>query len=180
MKKLIMLIPATLISAVLVNPFYRDVAVPKNKIQESYILVEKTSKYVSVTQDPIWNLSIVSNGSIVKTFETVSGRSYRQNENRHISGNKSPLPVGNYKIETNLIERGPFSDAELGTGYWIPILPLFPTGRSSLGLHQDPSWGKINGESGTSGCIGFKSAQETEDVVNLIRQYQIKTITVKS
>lgn len=150
------------------------------KESNNSLRVIKTSKNVSSTNDPIWRVELVVNDKVVDYVDALIGRSYRQNSNRNISGNKSPLPIGTYSIDSLGISKAPFDDPELGRGYWIPIIPLFSTGRSVLGIHQDPSWGKTNGESGTSGCIGLKSAEETEKVENWIRKYKIHTLTVQS
>ena len=40
-------------------------------------------------------------------------------------------------------------------GRFLPIEPLFPTGRYALGIHYDPSFQKTNGEDGTVGCIAL-------------------------
>lgn len=150
------------------------------RAENNVIRVVKTDKFVNSTKDPIWRVELVVNNKVVDYVDALSGRSYRQNENRHISGNKSPLPIGTYSIDTQGIDKAPFDDPEVGNGYWIPITPLFSTGRSILGIHQDPSWGKNNGESGTSGCIGLKSVEETKKVQNWIRQYNVQTLTVQS
>ena len=145
------------------------------------IIIDKTSETVKQTGDPIWKVALVdSNGKEIETLKALSGRASKQTANRNQGGNKSPLPGGVYAIDTYGIERGPFSDPELGYGYWVPISPLFNTGRSALGFHQDPSWGKINGESGTSGCIGLESAEATVKLVNWIRQYRVSKVIVTS
>ena len=146
----------------------------------SYIRVFKTDKTVESTKDPIWKVELVVDGKVVDSVDSLIGRSYRQTANRHTAGNKSPLPVGTYSIDRQGIVREAFSDPELGKGYWIPITPLFATGRSALGIHQDPSWGKTNGESGTSGCIGLSSPEDTVKVVGWIRQHNISSMVVQS
>lgn len=85
MRKLIMLIPASILGTVLTASLYNSVMTPPKvnivPSKESVLLVEKTNQQVPLTRDPIWNLSVVYNGTKVKTFEVVSGRAYRQNEN---------------------------------------------------------------------------------------------------
>jgi len=144
------------------------------------LVLSRSPQTVAKTNDPIWQLQLKQNGQILATLPALSGRANRQALNRHTSGNKSPLPPGRYSIGRYGIERGPFADPELGTGYWIPIQPLFNTGRSDLGFHQDPSWGKTNGESGTSGCIGLESAAATEELVTWIKTFNIRQLTVLS
>lgn len=152
----------------------------KAVIPNPYVLiVERTAKKVLLTQDPIWTVSLVdSDGKQINKLEALSGRSYKQYANRHQSGNKSPLPDGIYSIDLEGIAKGPFDDPELGKGYWIPITPLFRTARSALGFHQDPSWGKMNGESGTSGCIGLDSPDSTMKLVEWIRDYKVRKVIV--
>lgn len=144
------------------------------------IRIVKANRVVEQTKDPIWLVQLVSNGQVIDQMESLIGRADRQKLNRHTAGNKSPLPPGSYRIDRGGIEKGPFPDPELGRGYWIPITPLFATGRSALGFHQDPSWGKKNGESGTSGCIGLQSPEATVRIVDWIRQYNINQITVEA
>lgn len=148
--------------------------------QKSKIVVVKTNETVKPTNDPIWEVQLVVNDKVVETLPALIGRATKQNANRHTAGNKSPLPIGTYVITTSEISSAPFDDPEVGRGFWVPIEPTFATGRSALGIHHDPSWGKTNGESGTSGCIGLKSAQDTNTVVSWIRKYNIREVVVKS
>lgn len=145
------------------------------------LVLTRTKEQLKVTKDPIWQLQLVdSKGTVLETLPAVTGRSYRQTLDRHVAGNKSPLPRGVYSIDRYGIDRGPFSDPELGQGYWIPVTPLFSTGRSALGFHQDPSWGKLNGESGTSGCIGLENKEATIKLVDWIRNFNVTKLTVNS
>lgn len=146
----------------------------------SKLVLTKTNQTVPGTKDPIWSLQLIQNGQVIDKLQALTGRAYRQTADRHTSGNKSPLPIGAYYINQTAIERGPFSDPELGSGYWIPFTPMFRTNRSDLGFHQDPSWGRGNGESGTSGCIGLQSAQETAKLVDWIKKYNIHWLVVES
>jgi len=151
---------------------------PINQTQ-SLIVLSKTPETVPTTQDPIWELSLVApSGKVLHTMKALSGRFNKQLANRHVPGNESPLPKGSYAINAHDIVRGPFDATELGTGYWVGISPLFNTGRSALGFHQDPSWGKTNSQSGTSGCIGLESAEATATLVQWIKKYNITTLAV--
>lgn len=180
------MIPTVLLASGLVSApiIYSVVSLPviphKDDITSAQIVVTKTNQVVDKTLDPIWEVQLVLNGKVVDKMDALIGRSNRQTLNRHISGNKSPLPIGNYSIIQSEIYGAPFSEVELGKGYWIPISPLFNTGRSSLGIHQDPSWGKMNGESGTSGCIGLKTKEDTVKIVDWIRKYNIRQLIVNS
>lgn len=144
------------------------------------LVLTRSTNSVATTKDPIWVLQLKQGDQVLASLPALSGRANRQQLDRHTSGNKSPLPPGRYAIDRNGIARAPFSDPELGSGYWIPIQPLFRTGRSDLGLHQDPSWGLANGESGTSGCIGLESADATAEVVNWIKHFNIRQLSVSS
>lgn len=153
---------------------------PASRPSASLVLT-KTTEQVKTTKDPIWQLKLVDNkGTVLETLPVLTGRSYRQTADRNTSGTKAPLPRGVYSIDRYGIERGPFSDPELGRGYWIPITPLFSTGRSALGFHEDPSWGKTNGESGTSGCIGLENKDATIKLVEWIRHFNVTRLTVNS
>lgn len=151
------------------------------KPQSASLVLIKTKDTIKTTKDPIWQLQLVSqDGRVIDSMPALTGRASRQLLDRHQSGNKSPLPIGVYKVERTSIERGPFGDPELGKGYWIPITPLFATGRSYLGFHQDPSWGRPNGESGTSGCIGLENAAATVKLVDWIKHFNITQLKVNS
>jgi hypothetical protein len=153
---------------------------PGTPSQPPVLRVVRTTQAIPQTQDPIWSVQLVVNGAVAQEMPALIGRANRQNLDRHTAGNKSPLPVGTYRIDHAGIEWGPFPDPEVGRGYWVPITPLFQTGRSLLGIHQDPSWGKLNGESGTSGCIGLDSPEKTKELVKWIQDYKIKTLVVES
>lgn len=146
----------------------------------SVIRVSRTNRLVEPTKDPIWLVQLVVDGKVIDQMESLTGRVDRQTLNRHIAGTKAPLPTGRYRIDRAGIEMGPFSDPELGRGYWVPISPLFSTGRSALGFHQDPSWGKRNGESGTSGCIGLQSPEATKKLVEWVQRFNVREVEVMS
>lgn len=141
-------------------------------------LLRKTSQILS-NGDPVWILQVVDQtNQVTESFEVVSGKKDSQLKNRNTPDNGSPLPSGIYSISTANIERGPFPNPELGTGYWIPLNPLFPTNRTDLGIHQDPSWGLLNKHSGTAGCIGMKSAEDTASLVKIIKSNKISRLIV--
>lgn len=145
-----------------------------------FLLLKKTSKSIKTTKDPIWTLELISkDGTVLDNLNAVTGRASRQTVNRHVAGTKAPLPAGTYRVDRAGIERGPFSDPELGKGFWIPITPLFSTGRSELGFHVDPSWGKLNGESGTSGCIGLENVDATVKLTTWIKHFNVSKLIVR-
>lgn len=160
--------------------YYNQISEQTNSVQQkpAEIVVVKTNEVIQSTGDPIWEVQLVIDGKVINKVPALIGRANRQNVNRHIAGNKSPLPKGKYVIETSGISGPPYDDPELGKGYWIPVEPLFATQRSALGFHQDPSWGKQNGESGTSGCIGLKTVEDTKIVLDWIKTYNIREIIV--
>lgn len=152
-----------------------------NTNAQAFLVLKKTDETIKETKDPIWSLQLVNNRNIVlETLPALTGRASRQSADRNTAGNKSPLPKGTYRIDRLGIAAAPFGDPELGRGYWVPVTPLFSTGRSALGFHQDPSWGKLNGESGTSGCIGLQSAEATTKLVTWIKHYNITKLVVES
>lgn len=177
----IILLASTIATGTLVSSVYRVPVIPYEETNSPpRIVVTKTSQTVEQTKDPIWKVQLIQNNVVTDKVEALIGRANRQELNRHTAGNKSPLPRGTYTITRTEISGPPFSDPELGRGYWIPVEPIFNTNRSALGIHQDPSWGKLNGESGTSGCIGVRTPEDTTRIVNWIRQYNINEITVES
>lgn len=152
-----------------------------NTSTKAFLILKKTDKLVKETKDPIWSLELVNNQNVVlEIMPALTGRANRQTANRNTAGNKSPLPKGTYRIDRTGVASAPFDDPELGRGYWVPVTPMFTTGRSALGFHQDPSWGKLNGESGTSGCIGLPSAEATIKLVTWIKHYNITKLVVES
>lgn len=155
---------------------------PLPSIYNSTVLVlKKTNQTLKDTKDPVWNLELMTkDGLVLDKLPALTGRANRQTANRNQAGTKAPLPKGTYRIERAGIERGPFGDPELGHGYWIPVTPLFATGRSDLGFHVDPSWGKLNGESGTSGCIGLPDTNATAKLVTWIKHFNVTQLKVES
>jgi hypothetical protein len=161
--------------------FKNNIILPTpSKRPSAKLLLIRTNETVKQTKDPIWKLQLVANGQVLDSMPALTGRASKQTANRNIAGNKSPLPKGTYSIDRYGIARAPFDDPELGKGFWVPVIPLFNTNRSALGFHQDPSWGKLNGESGTSGCIGLESPEATAKLVEWIKHYNIQLLTVES
>lgn len=180
MKMLPTILLASGATAIVATTIRLPVIPPVEPTSPAKIVVSKTQDKIPQTSDPIWKVQLVVNNKNIDTVEALIGRADRQELDRHTAGNKSPLPIGTYRILRSEIYGPPFELPELGNGYWIPIVPLFSTGRSALGIHQDPSWGKTNGESGTSGCIGVRTKEDTTKIVNWIRQYDVQQIVVDS
>ncbi len=86
-----------------------------------------------------------------RSYLTWNGRSYPAK-----SGNAAskPLENGKYRVETNKVVSGiegraGFMEQRSKSGWFIPIIPLFDSERTGLGIHPD------GGASGTAGCVGI-------------------------
>jgi hypothetical protein len=141
----------------------------------SVLVLERTSKRLPRTGDPIWDLRLQIPGQPERHFAAVSGRADRQTANRHRMGSEAPLPAGSYWIGAAepLGRHGP---QELGP-IWIGIEPQFETGRRVLGIHLDPSAGR-NWNSGTSGCVGLIHERDMRTLAELLRRNGTSTLVV--
>jgi len=139
------------------------------------LTLERTSRRLPHTGDPIWDLRLQIPGEPERHFEAVSGRADRQGANRDQLGSEAPLPVGRYTLGAvePLGRRGP---RELGP-IWISLEPRFPTGRRVLGIHLDPSADR-NWNSGTSGCIGLIRAGDMRSLAALVQRSGANTLVV--
>jgi hypothetical protein len=125
--------------------------------------------------NPLYKLIIYVQGREINSYDIVSGRATTQNKDRHRSGTEAPLPDGLYKVAKTYIHG---STPEVGDRF-LPIWPLFKTGRTDLGIHYDPSFEKNNGEDGTSGCIGLTKRQDLDQVLEYIHTYKLNFLEVK-
>lgn len=139
------------------------------------LTLERTTRRLERTGDPIWDLRLDIPGEPVRHFEAVSGRADRQLANRHQMGSEAPLPVGLYRIGA-IEPLGVNGPRELGP-IWIGIEPQFPTGRRVLGIHLDPSAGR-NWNSGTSGCIGLIRPHDMRTLAELVQRSGTATLVV--
>ena len=139
----------------------------------SYMTLRRTGK-TNALGNPLYKLNLYSNGQLINTFNTVSGRAHTQHRNRHRAGTEAPLPDGSYRVARVAI---PGTLVEAGDRF-LPIQPRFQTGRSALGIHYDPSYEKNNGEDGTSGCIGLTSRRELSQVLQYVRTHQPQYLEV--
>lgn len=133
----------------------------------SKLLLMRTDRRIASTGDPIWELLLEIPGEPHRRFEAVSGRANRQNADRDRMGSRAPLPSGTYSV--GVVE--PLAEGaypELGP-VWISIEPNFITGRRVLGIHQDPSAGIHNNQSGTLGCIGLVRKADMLELARLIK-----------
>ena len=142
---------------------------------ESILVLERTSRKLSRTGDPIWNLRLESPGEPALNFEAVTGRAHRQDADRHIAGTRAPLPAGRYSLGP-VEPLGPQDPSELGP-IWIGIQPLFRTGRGHLGIHLDPSANR-NANSGTLGCVGLIRRGDMLKLAELIQRRNVQALVV--
>lgn len=132
--------------------------------------------------NPIYPVYVCIRGTEIRSYQMVAGRSYTQQRNRDRSGTQSPLPNGKYRIGTALtpgllVEVGKVEGLGVRQPF-LPISPLFNTGRSALGFHVDPSYNKDPKEDGTSGCIGLTTSADFKSLWADIKRYQIRDLQV--
>lgn len=132
--------------------------------------------------NPIYTLHLCVGGKEQRSFEIVTGRNFTQLKNRNQSGTHSPLPNGKYRIGTALtqgtvVEVGRVDGLRVSQPF-LPISPLFSTGRSALGIHVDPSYNIDPKEDGTSGCIGLTNPTDFKSLWANIQQYQVRELQV--
>ena len=142
------------------------------------LILERTERRIASTGDPIWDLRLELPGEPARRYDAVSGRANRQTADRDRMGSRAPLPAGTYSVGP--VE--PLADGaypELGP-VWISIEPTFTTGRRVLGIHQDPSAGQLNTQSGTLGCIGLVDRNDMLELSDLITQTDTKRLVVKN
>lgn len=125
--------------------------------------------------NPVYILSLYADGQKIGDYPTVTGRAYTQNRNRNVSGTEAPLPTGRYSVASSIVAG---THPEVG-GRFLPIYPLFRTGRSALGIHYDPSFNKSNGQDGTAGCVALTNKQDLDRVLAFVRSYQPKYLEVQ-
>lgn len=141
---------------------------------ESYMTLAPTAT-TNALGNPIYELRLYGNGQLLGTYATVTGKANTQNKNRHQEGSEAPLPDGQYTVASSTVLG---TEPEVGERF-LPIQPLFSTGRSALGIHYDPSFGKQNGEDGTQGCIALTHKQDLNQVLDYVDRYQPQYLEVK-
>jgi hypothetical protein len=155
---------------------------PKSDKSKNSVALSKTGSYMTLTPtgltnalgNPMYELRLYVNGNSVGAYNTVAGRAYTQNRNRHQAGTEAPLPDGKYQVARTTVAG---TILEAGDRF-LAIQPLFRTGRSALGIHYDPSFEKNNGEDGTSGCIGLTNRGDLDQVLNFVRTYRPQYLEV--
>ncbi len=111
---------------------------------------------------------IDSTGKVVNTVRCVSGRIGNQTPTNQ-PGSQSPIPFGVFKFDKpGSVEA---AGGEFG-GVWSPVTPTFPTRRSAMGVHYDPSAFKNNSQTGTAGCLATPTIEEREIMTDFIRTYK--------
>lgn len=125
--------------------------------------------------NPIYTIVMFANGREVGRVNSVTGRAHTQSRNRHQPGTEAPLPNGKYRVSTSWI---PGSIAEAGSKF-LPISPMFSTGRTELGFHVDPSFNKNPKEDGTAGCIGLTTVAEREQLFEFVRKHKPAYLNVQ-
>ena len=151
---------------------------PQEEEPVATLILERTERRIASTGDPIWDLRLEVPGEPARRYDAVSGRANRQTADRDRMGSRAPLPAGTYSVGP--VE--PLADGaypELGP-VWISIEPTFTTGRRVLGIHQDPSAGQLNTQSGTLGCIGLVNRNDMLELSDLITQTDTKRLVVKN
>ena len=141
--------------------------------EETVLKLTPTSKKNAVG-NPIYQLDLFVNGKRIKSYETLTGRHDTQQKDRHVSGTEAPLPNGKYLVFHNIV---PGTHPEVG-GRFLPIEPLFTTGRSALGFHYDPSYEKTNGEDGTAGCIAFTNREQLDNFLTDLNMHKFQSLIV--
>jgi hypothetical protein len=124
--------------------------------------------------NPIYVVAMYDKGRLIGTVKAVTGRAHTQQRNRNVAGTEAPLPNGQYRVATNWIGG---THPEVG-GRFLPITPLFSTGRTALGFHVDPSYNEDKKEDGTAGCIGLTTVAERDLLFNFVQQHKPKYLQV--
>lgn len=150
-------------------------AASKESVEQGNFMTLTPTVQTNTLGNPLYQLKLYANGQLLRVYTTVSGRASTQNRNRHRAGTEAPLPDGLYKVAQSDI---PGTNPEVGRRF-LPIQPLFQTGRTELGIHYDPSFEQRNGEDGTSGCIAVTNKSELDDLLNYVRIYRPKYLKVK-
>lgn len=139
-----------------------------------HIILERTSE-VNRFGNPVLEVRMYERGILVDSVRAVSGRSWSQSRNRHVGGTKAPLPDGSYSVDPGVYHVN--HNPELGSQF-IEISPLFPTGRTHLGIHVDPSYNRDPKEDGTDGCIGIVNVTERDKLFQFISRTRTQKLIV--
>ncbi len=160
------------------NRILKDKSTPQTTylppVQPGIYMTLTPTRTVNALGNPIYELRLYANNQLRGVYTAVTGRAYTQTRNRHVAGTQAPLPDGRYTVNRLPI---PGTNPEVG-GRFLPIQPMFQTGRSALGIHFDPSFEKSRTEDGTEGCIALTNKHDLEQVLNYVRTYQPQYLEV--
>ncbi len=67
---------------------------PSTSANESVLVLNRTTRSLQRTGDPIWSLRLETPGQPVQHFDADRGRAHRQNADRLRFGTRAPLPAG--------------------------------------------------------------------------------------
>jgi hypothetical protein len=152
------------------SPGQENAAIPSY----AFIKMVATGK-VNSFGNPIYEVLLYNNSNLVSRLQAVTGRAHTQSKDRNVGNNEAPLPNGRYRVATSWVNG---TTAEVG-GRFLPITPLFRTGRTDLGFHVDPSYNRDRKEDGTAGCIGLVSVSDRDILFNFARQYRPQYLDVQ-
>lgn len=141
----------------------------------SYMSLEQTGRK-NALGNPLYKFCLYAEGKLQGFYDAVTGRAYTQKRNRNKSGTQAPAPDGKYQV-AKLVTYSPLPEVGVGRRF-LQIDPLFPTGRTELGLHYDPSFEKLNGQDGTSGCIALTKKENLDKVLEYFGTYRPKYMFV--
>lgn len=147
-----------------------------NQIPKAPHLVLERTEELNRYGNPVLNVLMYENGSLVGTVKAVSGRGWSQLRNRNVAGTKAPLPDGKYRVNPTIFHVN--TNPELGSQF-VEVLPLFQTNRTELGFHLDPSFNRDPKEDGTNGCIGLVNSQQRDTLFRFITRTQTKQLFVR-
>ena len=140
-----------------------------------HLVLERTGQ-VNNYGNPILKVLMFENGNLTGSVKAVSGRGWTQNKPRNVAGTQAPLPDGQYEVSPTVHYLN--SNPELGSKF-VDIFPLFPTGRTELGFHVDPSFNRDSVKDGTSGCIGIVDSQQRDTLFNFITRTNTQKLFVR-
>jgi hypothetical protein len=143
--------------------------------KQPHLVLEKTGE-INRYGNPILKVSMFENGTLKGSVKAVSGRGWTQGKSRNVAGTQAPLPDGVYEVNPTIFHVN--SHPELGSQF-VDVYPTFPTGRSELGFHLDPSFNRDPVKDGTSGCIGLVDSQQRDTLFRFITRTQTKQLFVR-
>jgi predicted component of type VI protein secretion system len=157
---------------------HKSKSIGRSRVNSSGTYLRLVYKYrgrANQLGNPVYTLEAYANGQKYRSFKAVTGTAYTQNRDRDRANVAAPLPDGLYKVSPQIVAG---NVPEVGRTF-VPIYPQFPTARSGLGIHLDPSFNRSNGNDGTAGCIGLIARADRDAFDRYILQYQPRNLVVK-